>query len=234
MARLYVVRHALAADPGDLRLPGVDHPLRREGWAQARALAARLCGLAPVAVYASDARRARQTAEAIAAACGVPLEIEPALREVDFGAWGGRTYAEIVAADPEAARYFRDPCAMVPPGGEPVEEAARRVLGVLQSAGLAEGGVIVGHAGSLRLALAGALGIPLAAAWRLRFDCAHLSVLEWISDGPIVACLNDGCHLTQYVETGSENGGAVVGATPASPASPATVLTVQVPCLPAR
>jgi hypothetical protein len=37
--------------------------------------------------------------------------------------------------------------------------------------------------------------MPLAAFWRLRLDCAHLSVLDWTAEGPIVECLNDGCHL---------------------------------------
>ena len=195
MARLWLVRHAVAAAADDLRLPGIDHPLLPEGQVQARALAARLREFAPAGVYASDALRARQTGEAIAVACGVPLTIEPALREVDFGAWGGRTYAEVVAVEPDAARYFSDPYAMTPPGGEPAHDAAWRVHEVMQSVGLAEGGVVVGHAGSLRLALALALGIPFAASWRLRLDCGHVSVLDWTAEGPIVECLNDGCHL---------------------------------------
>jgi ribonuclease H / adenosylcobalamin/alpha-ribazole phosphatase len=195
MAKLWLIRHAVAAAPGDLRLPGIDHPLRPEGRAQARAAAARLRALAPPVVYASNALRARQTAEVIAAACGVPLVVDPALREVDFGAWGGRSYAEIVAADPAAASYFADPSAMTPPGGETAESAARRVHDLLEAVGTGDGGVIVGHAGSLRLALALALGMPLAAFWRLRLDCAHLSVLDWTAEGPIVECLNDGCHL---------------------------------------
>lgn len=55
--------------------------------------------------------------------------------------------------------------------------------------------VVVGHAGSLRLALAHALGMPLAAYWRLRLDCASLSMLTWTSAGPIVESLNDVSHL---------------------------------------
>jgi probable phosphoglycerate mutase len=202
MARLWLIRHAVATAPGDLRLPGIDHPLRPEGRAQARAAAARLRGFGPPAVFASDALRARQTAEIIATACSVPATIDPTLREVDFGAWGGRTYAEIVAADPAAATYFDDPSATTPPGGESVACAARRVHQLLEELGAGEGGVIVGHAGSLRLALALALGLPLAASWRLRLDCAHLTTLDWTEAGPIVIGLNDGRHVQVAAGTG--------------------------------
>lgn len=193
--RVFLVRHALAAAPDDLRLPGEDLSLRPEGERQAQALASRLGGEQPATVYSSDARRARQTAEAIARVRGAPLAIVPALGEVDFGAWRGRTYAEIVAADPGAARYFADPESLTPPEGEGAMAAARRVLAVLTTIGEGGGGVVVGHAGSLRLALALALGLPLAASWRLRLDCAHLSRLDWTEAGPIVRYLNDGCHL---------------------------------------
>ena len=54
---------------------------------------------------------------------------------------------------------------------------------------------IVGHAGSLRLALAQALGMSLSSYWRLRLDCASLSVLTWGADGMVLERLNDTAHL---------------------------------------
>jgi probable phosphoglycerate mutase len=204
VARLYVVRHARATEQDDLRLPGPDHGLRPEGLEQARALAARLRRVVPAAIYASDALRSRQTAEVIAADCGVELIVDLRLREIDFGGWGGRTYEEIVAADPDAAAYFRDPTVAVPPGGEHVTAAAERVLSLLREIGSGSGGVVVGHAGSLRLALSLALGMPLADYWRLRLDCAHLSVLDWTDDGVIVERLNDGCHLSADAQSRSQ------------------------------
>jgi probable phosphoglycerate mutase len=197
VTRLFIVRHALAAAPDDLRLPGPDLPLLPEGAAQAARLARRLLACAPSAVYAGDARRARETGTIVAATCGVPLEVIPPLREIDFGEWAGRTYAEIVAADPGAPDWFADPTVGAPPGGEAIATAAERVTGVL--AELAHAGcdraVVVGHAGSLRLALAAALGMPLAAYWRLRLDCASLTIMTWTADGPVLEQLNDTAHL---------------------------------------
>lgn len=197
MAKLYVARHARAAAPDDLRLPGLDSALRPEGWREARALAARLHAICPAMVYTSDARRARQTGEVIAEKCGIGLQALPALREVDFGAWSGWTFAEVIADDPSAAAYFADPTSTIPPGGESAASAADRVLEALQPlTHLDENGiVVVGHAGSLRLALAHALGMPLAAYWRLQIDHAGLTVLSGRDGSIIIERLNDIAHL---------------------------------------
>ncbi len=197
MGKLYLVRHGRATGPDDLRLPGADVALLEQGWAQAQALAERLWPLRPAAVYSSGATRARQTGAVVAERCGVRLTVLPALREIDFGAWGGRTFAEIVAEQPAAAGYFAHPTAHAPPGGEHVDVVARRVLDTLGAVAEAhrESAVVVGHAGSLRLALARELGMPLAAYWRLRLDYASLSTLEWTEDGVIVEGLNDVNHL---------------------------------------
>ena len=120
-----------------------------------------------------------------------------------FGAWAGRAYADIVAADPAAAAFFADPAAADPPGGEPAAAVAARVLAELADlAGDddAASSVVVGHAGSLRLALAAALGIPFVASWRLRLDCAGLSVLGWAAGGPTIERLNDTGHLGGFAE----------------------------------
>lgn len=197
MTRLLLIRHAQSAPPGDRRLPGPDLPLLPLGEAQADRLAGRMQGFAPAAVHASDARRARQTGAVVAAACGIPLRETPALRELDFGAWAGRTYAAVAAADPAAAAWFADPGTGAPPGGERAGDAADRVLRALQALAGGDAGclAVVGHAGSLRLALTRALGMPLASCWRLRLDCAALSVIDWTADGVLIERWNDTHHL---------------------------------------
>ena len=207
MGSLYVARHGQATEPRDLRLPGADAALLEPGLAQARALAERLRTLGPVAVYASDAARAWQTAAVVAERCAVPLTALSALREIDFGAWGGRTYAEVIAADPTAADYFANPTASAPPEGERADEAADRVFGALRTLAEShrEGVVVVGHTGSLRLALARALGMPLAAYWRLRLDHASLTILDWSENGVILQRLNDVSHLREHYSATKAN-----------------------------
>jgi broad specificity phosphatase PhoE len=201
MTRLFVIRHALAVDPNDHRLPGPDGALLPEGRAQAWLAAHRLRDFAPSAVYSSDAKRARETGEIIAAACQIPLEVNAALGEIDFGRWAGRTYGEVVAADPAARAWFTDPSSGAPPGGESLAAAAERVLRITRALAHGDGErvAIVGHAGSLRLALAQALEMSLSSYWRLRLDCAGLSVLTWAEDGLVVERLNDTAHLEAQI-----------------------------------
>ena len=73
--RVFLVRHAHAAagDPDELR------PLTDEGIAAATALAAELAAHRPAAVIASPLLRARQTAQAIADAAGLEVEIDERL-----------------------------------------------------------------------------------------------------------------------------------------------------------
>jgi broad specificity phosphatase PhoE len=201
VTRLFVIRHALAVDPNGHRLPGLDSSLLPEGRAQAWLVAHRMRDFAPSVVYSSDARRARETGEIIAAACQIPLEVNAALGEIDFGMWAGRTYADVVAADPAARAWFMDPSTGAPPGGESLAVAAERVLRVMHALayGDSERVAIVGHAGSLRLALAQALRMTLSSYWRLRLDCASLSVLTWAADGLVVERLNDTAHLEAQI-----------------------------------
>jgi adenosylcobinamide kinase/adenosylcobinamide-phosphate guanylyltransferase len=166
-------------------------------------LASRLQTLAPQAVHTSPALRARQTAAIIAEECQIPLTVCSALREIDFGAWAGQSIADIGATLPAAQAWIADPSSGSPPGGETIAAVADRAFAAL--AALADGDcervVVVGHAGSLRLALARGLGMPLASYWRLPLDCASLSIVQWTPDGLLVERLNDTNHLQGEAST---------------------------------
>ncbi|MCA9510432.1 MAG: histidine phosphatase family protein, partial [Myxococcales bacterium] len=88
-------------------------PLSERGRAQARRVAERLRAHPIARVVASDLARAVETAEAIRAATGAPLSLDPLLRERDFGELRGTAYADL-AVDPFAPGF-------VPPGGEGVD-----------------------------------------------------------------------------------------------------------------
>ena len=86
--RLLLVRHATAEGNG--RFQGrLDVPLSSAGRRELRLLCEK-CSRYPVrAVYSSDLRRARQTADAIARNLGLDVDIRPELREINFGQWEG-------------------------------------------------------------------------------------------------------------------------------------------------
>jgi broad specificity phosphatase PhoE len=101
---VYVVRHGQCERAGTL-LGLCDVDLTAEGVAQAEALAGELAHVERV--VSSDLRRAVQTAERIAARAGIPLELDPRLREISYGAWDGRPW-EAGIAPAEAWEAFQE------------------------------------------------------------------------------------------------------------------------------
>ena len=104
-------------------------PLSELGRRQAELLVRRLGREEIAAVYSSDLGRARETAEALAAARRLPVELAPGLREAHFGQWQGLTATEIRMESPEEYRLWReDSLAHRPPAGERIEALQERAL----------------------------------------------------------------------------------------------------------
>ncbi len=118
---IILVRHAETALNVARTLQPFDTPLSARGLEQAASLAQRVARQwRPAMVVSSDAPRARQTAEPIAALCGLDLRLEQGLRERDFGALRGQPYDGMPV----------DPLTMedAPPGGESLAEFRERSL----------------------------------------------------------------------------------------------------------
>ena len=93
---LVLVRHGETPWNRDRRLQGhIDIDLNEEGRRQARAVAVRLARERVDALYTSDLRRARKTADAIALATGVTVQPDPSLRERNYGVLEGHRLDEL-------------------------------------------------------------------------------------------------------------------------------------------
>lgn len=114
---------------------------------EARRLAAQLPPFAKIAT--SPLSRCARLAEALALARGVPLEPDPRLAEIDFGAWEGRRWDDIPR--PEIDAWAADLMEARPHGGESVAMLAARAAPALARH---EGALIVTHMGVIRAALA--------------------------------------------------------------------------------
>jgi probable phosphoglycerate mutase len=137
-----------------------DVELNETGLGQARALAEVLRAHAVSRIHTSDLRRARQTAETVAAALGVgDLVVDRALRERSFGIFEGLTREECQVRHPELwARYRANP-RDVPPGAEGHDVLAARMREAVLRASKPEEAspgpiLIVSHGGSIRALLA--------------------------------------------------------------------------------
>ena len=100
----------------------------RTGEAQARAAAAAVALRGPVdAVVSSPLRRARQTADVVAAELGLPVREVETLRECAFGEWEGLTFAEVQERWPDELSGWLADTSVAPPGGESFDAVAARV-----------------------------------------------------------------------------------------------------------
>lgn len=140
------------------------------------ACAARAERLAFETLVSSDLLRARHCAQAL----GTPI-LDARWRELDFGDWDGMLPSQ-VADQPALDRFWKDPDAAPPPGGERWSALVARV-GQAIAALPPRTTLVVTHAGAMRAALASLCGLSHAATWSIALPYAALLTLQ-IWDGP--------------------------------------------------
>ena len=164
MTTVHFVRHGETVWHHENRYAGVsDIALTDLGYRQASTLAGWAAKTGIDRVLCSNLGRAVQTAQLSADAIGVALEIDPWLREVDFGRGEGMTSAEMAASFPiERAAFLATPATTPLPGGEVGTAAVERAGSILVELAASGGTVlIVAHTTIGRLLLCHLLGLPL-------------------------------------------------------------------------
>ena len=162
---LLLARHGETDWNSERRWQGhADRPLNDAGLAQARELADFLADAPIAAIYSSDLARARQTAEVVAAARALPLELDTGLREVDVGEWSGLSIEEAEQKYPEGFRRWQDGLHGWDEG-ESYEQMRERVVAAVLAIAERHPGetiLIVTHGGSIRACRASADGLDYA------------------------------------------------------------------------
>lgn len=209
MGTLILVRHATTAASASGRNLGqrIDPSLSNAGLELARdvgsTLSAELAELPheEIRLITSPALRCRQTATSIAAALQFPdtaIETEPALIEIDYGAWDGLTAAECRARYPDVrAAWEADPYETRCPEGESGADVARRAGPVLAKveawlgAERSRCAVVVSHNHVIRIRLCAILGWPMRDYRdRLAADPGSYSMVTHGSGVPVVRRVN--------------------------------------------
>jgi probable phosphoglycerate mutase len=198
--RLLLLRHGQTELSVQRRYSGHGDPdLTPLGQAQAAGAAARLAGVPEIAaVLTSPLRRARRTAEAVAAATGAPLVVRQRLIETDFGKWEGLTFAEARARDPQLHGEWLGSEEVAPPDGESFAAVGRRVAAELADLLQEYPGatlVLVSHVTPIKMLLRDALQGGPGVLYRLHLDLAALSIVDFYPDGGAsVRLVNDTSH----------------------------------------
>lgn len=198
--RLIVIRHGETPWNRETRIQGhTDIPLSALGAAQADRLARALADEPLAAIYASDLQRARQTAEAIAAAHGLAVQADRDLRERAFGRFEGLTWAEIDQGYPEdAARWRRREPDFPVGGGESLVQFSARCLAAAQRAAAAHRGrsiALVAHGGVLDCLYRAATRVALDAPRSWQLGNATINRLLATPEGFTLVGWNDDHHL---------------------------------------
>jgi len=199
--RLIFVRHGETDFNVERRYQGhTDSELSERGRQQAVSVAKRL-GAEPItAVYASDLRRASETARIIADVHDLQVCTDARLRECSFGDWEGLSVEEIQERYPKQYENYRqDSVTYRAPNGETLQSLMARVVSAVEEiTARHEDGhiVIVGHGGTVNSFICHALGAQLSIFRRIRLDNCGLTIFHREQGGRwVLEVLNDTCHL---------------------------------------
>ncbi|RZC82964.1 hypothetical protein C5167_045750 [Papaver somniferum] len=198
VAEIVLVRHGETTWNNAGRIQGsLESELNEAGWQQADAIAARLGKeLKPAAVYNSDLKRAKNTAEMIAKTCHIPEVIEvPDLEERHVGSLQGYYWSEIQEKEPEAylAFFSSDKDLEIPGGGESFNQLCERSVSALEEIAskhkvfsctyvpTGERVIVVTHGGILRAIYMAVTGEASAGKiLNASINVVHLTEKKWV------------------------------------------------------
>ena len=187
---IHFVRHGTHAEVGRVLSGRSEIALDARGRDEAEARARRLDGLPIASLHSSPRRRAQETAAAIADRRGLKIASAPALDEIDFGAFTGRSFADL-DGDPSWQGWNAERGLARCPGGETMAEAVARAIAYLAAIPAAQTpAVCVSHCDIIRGIVADLLGLDYGRMFA--FDCnpASLTTVALGSAGARLVTLN--------------------------------------------
>jgi 2,3-bisphosphoglycerate-dependent phosphoglycerate mutase len=201
--RICFVRHGETDWNIELRMQGhIDLALNANGEAQSLAVGHYFSASPHAdALYCSDLLRARQTAQPIAQALGLPITLLPALRERNFGRCEGLVFKEIIARYEQDALAIttRNPDYVTPGGGESLRQHQRRVLDCIARIVVEHAGrdvVVVTHGGVLDIINRRVRGLSLE---KPRDFEIHNAGVNWVAisgEQWVIESWGDTAHLS--------------------------------------
>jgi probable phosphoglycerate mutase len=202
VTRILAVRHGETAWNHASRIQGhTDIDLNEHGRWQAAQLAQALRDEPIAACYASDLRRARSTAQAVADVVGHTVGTHAGLRERCFGQFEGQTWVELEAAWPVETQAWRKRLPdFAPPGGESLLQLQARVVAAVDELAARHPGeqvLMVAHGGVLDILYRAAtrLGLQAPRSWEL--PNTAINRLLWTPEGLSLVGWADTSHLQQ-------------------------------------
>ncbi len=195
MPTLLLIRHGENDYLKKSRLPGrlPDIHLNKHGREQAAALAESLKAAPIRAIYSSPLERAVETAEPLAQALGLAIQVRPGLLDTDVGEWEG-LHLKKLRKLPLWKQVQELPSQVRFPGGESFLELQERLVREIDAIRRAHKQkdllVVVFHADPIKLVLAHFLGLPLDNFQKLGVAAGSVSILVAGKSSGMLAALN--------------------------------------------
>jgi len=199
--RVVLIRHGETAWNADTRIQGqLDIALNERGRWQAARMADALADEGIEVIVSSDLQRARATAQALADVTGLPLQLDPGLRERRFGCFEGRTFQEVDTTWPQEALRWRqrDPEWAPAEGGESLLVFYARCVAASEAVLSAHAGrvvALVAHGGVLDCLYRAATRQHLQAPRSWQLGNATVNRLLHSAEGFTLVGWNDARHL---------------------------------------
>lgn len=195
--RIYLMRHGQVTGHEEKRYNGhADVSLTAEGEAQFGLLQVRLKKKEISAVYSSDLSRCQHGARLLAASHDLEVQSDAQLRELNIGAWEGKTWVELQALYPQQWQArLADIVNYRVPQGESLVDLADRVRPVIARIVAAHPNqevAVVAHGGTNRVILLDAIGAPLSCLFAIEQSYGCLNIIDYYADGNAVVQLLNG------------------------------------------
>jgi broad specificity phosphatase PhoE len=196
----FLIRHASCNGLGQKlwgRTPGVC--LNETGRSQAQRLAEQFNGIKLQAIYSSPLERAIDTAETLARSMNLDLKLNPALNEIDYGDWTGKTF-DSLCTDERWRRYNARRSTTIIPGGESFLDVQSRVvkeLDLLSHQHVNGRVALVSHADVIKAAVAYFTATPIDMIERIEISPCSVSVLALDEESATLLTINNRCELSQ-------------------------------------
>ena len=190
--RLILLRHGRTGLSGRY-IGSSDVPLSEEGRRQIENLRSSLGDMEIDGLLASPMLRCTQSVDLLG--LGLPVQLDPDLREIDFGRWEGKSFAEIEAQDPELVRHwaagvddFRFPEGETTVGFAGRVEAVKNRLLTSDAQTL----LLLSHGGVIRALICALLGLSLDKYLLFQVAKGRYSTMELENGGGVLTGFNLG------------------------------------------
>jgi alpha-ribazole phosphatase len=193
--RLFLVRHGEVVPEAKGKFLGfLDVDLSPQGRKQVTELAKYLKAIPLDRAYASDLKRAMDTARIICDGRGIEPIPCSAFREMDMGDWDGKSWSEIQESTPSVdPKFFGDLREFYFPGGERWYQFRTRVIKKIKpllQENRGQNVILAAHAGVNRVILAQALGMRYRNMFFLDQGYACLNIIEYYDQSTKVVLMN--------------------------------------------